>query len=63
MIVMAGVIVVGASCGLKGDPHRYKIRAEALQHVLDHMVRPDTKSPFSNFSRQMPIPQVPSHAH
>jgi hypothetical protein len=51
MVVMTNVSAVGTAFRLEGGLHLYKVRAEAMQHVLDHMVRSDTKSFLSNFSR------------
>jgi hypothetical protein len=63
MIVMAAVVAVSAAFGLKGALHLYKIRSEATEHILNHMVRPNAKNLVSNFSRQMPISQMPGKAH
>jgi hypothetical protein len=41
----------------------YKIRSEAMEHILNHMVGPNVKNLVSNFGRQMPISQMPSKAH
>jgi hypothetical protein len=60
---MMAVAAVGAAFGLKRGLHRYQMRSETTQHVLDHMVRPDTKNLVSNFGRQMPISQMPSKTH
>jgi hypothetical protein len=63
MAVMVTVTAVGAAFGLKRGLHRYQLRSETTQHVLDHMVRPDTKKLVSNFGRQMPVSQMPSKTH
>jgi hypothetical protein len=63
MVGMVSVTTVGTAFGLEGSPHHYKIRSEAMEHTLDHMVRPNEKKPASNFSREMPISQMPSEAH
>jgi hypothetical protein len=63
MIVMAAAAAVSAAFGLEGGQHLYKIRSEAMEHILDHVVGPDAKSLVSNFSRQMPISQMPGKAH
>src|SRR5260370_11379674 len=60
---MMAVAAVGAAFGLKRGPHHYQMRSETAQHVLDHMVRPDTKNLASNFGRQMPVSQMPSKTH
>jgi len=63
MAVMVTVTPVGAAFGLKRGLHRYQMRSETTQHVLDHMVRPDTKNLVSNFGRQMPVSQMPGKTH
>jgi hypothetical protein len=63
MVVMVAVTAIGTAFRLERDLHLYKIRPEAMEHILDHMVGPNAKSLVSNFSRQMPISQVPSKAH
>ena len=62
MVVMVAVAAVSAAFGLEGGLHLYKIRSEAKQHLLDHMVGPNAKNVVSNFSRQMPISQMPRQA-
>ena len=34
-----------------------------MEHLLDHMIGPNAKSLIANFSRQMPISQMPGEAH
>jgi hypothetical protein len=63
MAVMVTVTAVGSAFGLKRGLHCYEMRSETTQHVLYHMVRPDTKNPVSNFGRQMPVSQMPSNKH
>jgi hypothetical protein len=63
MIVMVAVTALSTAFGLEGNLHLYKIRAEGSEHILDHMIRPDAKNLVANFSRQMPISQVPGKAH
>jgi hypothetical protein len=63
MVVMVAVAAVSAAFGLEGGLHLYKIRSEAMEHILDHMVGPNAKNLVSNFSRQMPISQMPSKPH
>jgi hypothetical protein len=62
MVVIVTVVAVSAAFGLEGALHLYKIRSKAAEHILDHMVRPNAKNLVSNFSRQMPISQMPSKA-
>jgi hypothetical protein len=63
MAVMAPGSVVSAAFGLERSTHPDKIRSEAMEHVLDHMVGPNAKNLVLNFSGQMSISQVPSKAH
>jgi hypothetical protein len=60
---MVAVAAVSAAFGLERNLHLNKICTEGLEHILDHMVRPNAKNMVSNFSRQMPISKVPSKAH
>jgi hypothetical protein len=62
-VVMMAVATISAAFGLEGGQHLCKIRSETTQHVLDHMVRPDTKNLVSNFGRQMPVSQMPGKTH
>jgi hypothetical protein len=59
MRVVMAVTPVSAAFGLEGSAHVHKIRSQAMQHLFDHMVRPNAKDLASNFSRQMPISQMP----
>jgi len=63
MIVMVAVVAVGAAFRLERGLQLRKLRAEAMEHLLDHMVGPNAKNPIANFSRQMPISQMPGKAH
>ena len=63
MVVMVALAAVSAAFGLEGGLHLYELRSQAVEHILDHMVGPNAKNLVSNFSRQMPISQVPSNAH
>jgi hypothetical protein len=63
MVVMVAVTAVSAAFGLEGGLHLYKIRSEAMEHILDHVVRANAKNLVSNFSRQMAIPKMPGKTH
>src|SRR5262245_50474315 len=63
MVVMVAVPAVSTAFGLERGLHIYKIRPESDEHILNHMVGPNQKNLVSNFSRQMPISQMPSKAH
>ena len=60
--MMVAVAAVSAAFRLEGGMYLYKIRSEGEEHILDHMVGPNAKNLVSNFSRQMPISQMPSKA-
>ena len=62
-VVMMAVSAVSAAFGLEGSPHSYKIRSESTEHILDHVVGPDTKNLMSHFSWQVTISQMPSKTH
>jgi hypothetical protein len=62
MGAMVAVAGVSAAFGLERDLHPCKICSEAEEHILDHVVRPNAKDLVSNFSRQMPISQMPRKA-
>jgi len=62
MLVMMAATAVGAAFGLEGSPHVRKIRSQPMEHLFDHMVRPNAKNLAANFRRQMPISQVPGKA-
>src|ERR1700740_3089380 len=62
MLAMMAMAGVSAAFGLERDLHLYKICSEAKEHILDHVVRPNAKNLVPNFSRQMPISQMPREA-
>jgi hypothetical protein len=63
MVVMVAVAAVRAAFGLEGGLHLHEICSKAMEHILDHMVGPNTKNVVSNFSRQVPVSQMPRKAH
>jgi hypothetical protein len=63
MAVMVAVVAVSATLGLERGLRFRELRAEAAEHMFDHMVRPNAESLVTNFSRQVPVPEVPSQAH
>jgi hypothetical protein len=62
MGAMVAVAGVSAAFGLERDLHPRKICPEPEEHILDHVVGPNAKNLVSNFSRQMPISQMPREA-
>jgi hypothetical protein len=61
--VAVAVAAVSAAFGLEGGLHLDKIRSKALEQILDHMVGSYAQNLVLNFSRQMPISQMPGKAH
>jgi hypothetical protein len=56
-------VPISAAFRLESSPDPLKLRAEAAEHVFDHVVRSNKKDSSSNFSRQVAITQVPGKAH
>src|SRR5262245_55260169 len=63
MVVMVTITAVSAAFRLERRLHLYETRFEAMEHLLDHMVRPNAENLVANFIRQMPISQMPGKAH
>ena len=63
MVVMVAITTVSAAFRLERGLQLYKLRSEAMEHLLDHMIGPDSKNLVANFGRQMPVPQMPGEAH
>jgi hypothetical protein len=63
MVVMMAMTTISAAFGLEGGTDLHELGAEAIEHCLDHGVRPNAKHLISNFRWQMPISQVPGEAH
>ena len=63
VVVMVAIAGVGAAFRLEGSVQLYKLRSKAMEHLLDHMVGPNAKHLIANFSRQMPISQMPGKTH
>ena len=61
--MMMAVAAVRAAFGLKGGLHLHELRSKAMEHILDHVVGPNTKNVVSNFSRQVPVSEMPRKAH
>jgi hypothetical protein len=56
------MFTVSAALRLERGLHVGELRAEAAQHVLDNMVRPDAKNLITDFSGQVPVPEVPGQS-
>ena len=63
MIVIVAVVAISATLGLERGLHFTQLRTKAVEHMLDHMVGPNAENLVPNFSRQMPVSEVPSQAH
>ena len=63
MVVMVAITAVGAAFRLERSLQPEKLGSEAMEHVLDHMIRANAKNPIENFSRQVPVSQMPGKAH
>src|SRR5258708_17725059 len=63
VFAIVAVAAVRAAFGLEGGLHLHELRSKAMEHILDHMVGPNTKNVVSNFSRQVPVSQMPRKAH
>jgi hypothetical protein len=60
---MVAITAVSAAFRLERSLHLYKLRSEAMEHLLDHLVGPNAKNLIADFSGQMPISQMPGKAH
>jgi hypothetical protein len=63
MAVMVAITAVSAAFRLERGLHLYKLRSEAMEHFLDHMIGSNAKNMVANFSWQVPIPQMPGKPH
>src|SRR5262245_20115671 len=63
VVVMTAIAAVGTPFRLERGLQLQKLRSGAMEHLLDHMIGPNAKNPIANFSRQMPISQMPGEAH
>jgi hypothetical protein len=61
MAVTVAVAAVSATFGLERSLHLCKVRSEPMEHSLNYMIGPNAKDLISNFSRQMPISQMPGN--
>ena len=53
---------ISATFGLEGSAHVHKFRSQAIEHLFDHVVRPNAKNLASKLSGHMPISQMPGKA-
>jgi hypothetical protein len=63
MVSMVATTFVSAAFRLEWGLHLYKLRSEAKEYLLDHMIGSNAKNLVVNFGRQMPISQMPCKAH
>src|ERR1700758_4178360 len=57
------MVAVSAALRLKTGLHVCKIRSEAVKHILNHMIGPNTKNVVSDFCWQMTVSEMPRDAH
>jgi len=65
MVIMTVMVIITAVCpalGLERSIDLPENGAESVKHILDHMVRTDTKGVVSNVGRQMTIAEMPRKA-
>src|ERR1700745_1299586 len=62
-IVAMIMVAVSAALRLKTGLHVFKIRSKAVKHILNHMIRPNTKNVVSDFCWQMTVSEMPRDAH
>src|SRR5262249_23529821 len=62
MMVILAIAVVSAALRLERGARRYELCSETVEHVLDHMIGPNSENLIVNFDRQMPISQMPGEA-
>jgi hypothetical protein len=62
LVVFVTVAAVRAAFGLKRGLHLHEFRSKAMKHFFDHVVGSNPKNVLSNFSRQVPVSQMPRKA-
>jgi hypothetical protein len=63
VVVKVPVATISAAFRLEGGHHLCEICSKPAEHILDDMIWPKAKDVVSNFSRQMPISQMPGKTH
>ena len=63
VMVTLAVAAVSAALRLERSARRYELSSEPVEHVLDHMIGPNSEKLIVNFDRQMPISQMPGNPH
>ena len=61
--VTVTVAAVSAAFGLERSLRLFKVRSEPIEHSLNDVIRPNPEDLISNFSQQMPVPQMPGNTH
>jgi hypothetical protein len=62
LAVLMIVPAVRAAFGLKGSLYLHELRSKAMEHIFDHVIGSNPKNVVSNFSRQVPVSQMPRKA-
>jgi hypothetical protein len=63
MSVLMAMAAISAAFRLEGGPHVCKIRAKTTEHLFYNVVGPESENLVSDFSRQMPISEMPGKAY
>src|ERR1700751_5698680 len=63
LLVAMIMVTVSAALRLKTGLHVCKIRSKAVEHILNHMIGPNTKNVVSDFCWQMTISEMPRDAN
>src|SRR5262245_58899861 len=61
--VMVAIATVGTPFRLEWGLQLQELGSGAMEHLFDHMVGSNAKNLIANFSRQMPVSQMPGEAH
>src|SRR5215831_17718930 len=62
MMVVVLMAVIGSPLGLERGVDPREISAKPAEHVLDHVVGPNSKDLIADFSRQMSVAEMPGQA-
>ena len=62
VILMLVMVTVGAPLGLERGMDPREVGAKLADHVLDHLIGPNTKDLVVDFSRQMSVTEMPGQA-
>jgi len=63
MMLVAVAAAIGATLRLKGCFDTFELGPETLQHLFDHMIRPDVEGTIANLGWKVPISKMPGEPH